>query len=68
MEELRGEWAREVDPAKRKAINEQLQLEAVKMVGVVPLGQFYIPTAYRTSLQDFLAVPIPAMWGVTKQP
>jgi len=38
------------------------------MVGVVPLGQFYIPTAYRTSLKDFLAVPIPAMWGVIKQP
>jgi peptide/nickel transport system substrate-binding protein len=68
MEELRGEWAHETDPAKRKAINEQLQLEAIKMVGVVPLGQFYIPTAYRTSLKDFLAVPIPAMWGVIKQP
>ena len=68
MEELRGGWAREADPAKRKAINEQLQLEAMKMVGVVPLGQFYIPTAYRSSLKDFLAVPVPVMWGVTKQP
>jgi hypothetical protein len=43
-------------------------MEAAKMVGVVPLGQFYIPTAYPTSLKDFLAVPIPAMWGVAKQP
>ena len=68
MEELRGEWARETDPATRKAINEQLQLEAMKMVGVVPLGQFYIPTAYRTDLKGFLAVPIPAMWNVEKQP
>ena len=68
MEELRGEWARATDPAMRKTINEQLQLEAMKMVGVVPLGQFYIPTAYRTDLKGFLAVPIPAMWNVEKQP
>ena len=68
MEELRGEWARATDPAMRKTINEQLQLEAMKMVGVVPLGQFYIPTAYRADLKGFLAVPIPAMWNVEKQP
>ena len=30
--------------------------------------QFYIPTAYRTDLKGFLAVPFPAMWNVEKQP
>ena len=48
-------------------INEQLQLQAIKMVGVVPLGQFYIPTAYRISLKGFLAVPLPVMWNVEKK-
>ena len=67
MEALRDEWARETDPAKRKVINEQLQLQAIKMVGVVPLGQFYIPTAYRISLKGFLAVPLPVMWNVEKK-
>ena len=67
MEALCDEWARETDPAKRKVINEQLQLQAIKMVGVVPLGQFYIPTAYRISLKGFLAVPLPVMWNVEKK-
>jgi peptide/nickel transport system substrate-binding protein len=67
MEALRDAWARETDPVKRNVINENLQQEAIKMVGVVPLGQFYIPTAYRTSLKGFLAVPLPVMWNVEKK-
>jgi peptide/nickel transport system substrate-binding protein len=67
MEELRDQWARETDPARVKEIDRQLQLEAMKLVGVVPLGQFYVPTAYRTSLKGFLETPLPVMWNVEKK-
>ena len=66
MEDLRDAWAKETDPAKLRQINAELQQEAMKMVGVVPLGQFYVPTAYRTSLKGFLATPLPVMWNVEK--
>ena len=68
MEELRGEWARETDPAKRKAINEQLQLEAMKMVGVVPLGPVLHPDGLSYQPEGIPRGAIPAMWNVEKQP
>jgi peptide/nickel transport system substrate-binding protein len=66
MEELRAQWARETDPAKIKQIDDELQQEAMQMVGVVPLGQFYVPTAYRKVLKGFLETPLPVMWNVAK--
>jgi len=52
---------------KRKGIAADIQLEAAHLVPVVPLGQFFQPSAYRTSLTGFLEVPIPVMWNVEKK-
>ena len=67
LEKLRDAYGREQDPVKRKAIAEQIQLEAVRLVPVVPLGQFFQPTAYRTNLAGVLEVPIPVMWNIEKK-
>lgn len=67
LEQLRDVYGREQDAAKRKAIAADIQLEAAQLVPIVPLGQFFQPTAYRTSLTGFLEVPIPVMWNVEKK-
>jgi peptide/nickel transport system substrate-binding protein len=67
MEQLRDAYGRELDPAKRKEIAEQIQLEAVKLVPIVLLGQFFQPVAYRTNLVGMLEVPVPVMWNVDKK-
>ena len=41
IEKLRDQFSKETDPAKQKAIAEQVQLEAIKAVTHVPLGQWY---------------------------
>jgi peptide/nickel transport system substrate-binding protein len=67
LEQLRADYGREQDPAKRKGIAADIQLEAAQLVPIVPLGQFFQPSAYRTSLAGFLEVPIPVMWNVEKK-
>jgi peptide/nickel transport system substrate-binding protein len=68
MEKLRTDWTRALDDGERKKIAEQIQLEAVKLVPIVPLGQFTVPGAYRANLHGLLPVPVPVMWNVQKGP
>lgn len=67
IEELKNAWARESDPAKRKEIVARIQAEAVKLVPIVPLGQFFAPIAYRRNVTGFLQTPVPVFWNVEKQ-
>lgn len=67
MEQLRTEWARALDEGQRRAIAEQIQLQATKLVPIVPLGQFTVPGAHRSNLAGLLAVPVPVMWNVEKK-
>ena len=46
MEKLRDAFARETDPAKQKAIAEQVQLRDVEVPTHVHLGQWYKPIAH----------------------
>jgi peptide/nickel transport system substrate-binding protein len=66
MEKLRTDWSRALDDGQKRAIAEQIQLQAVKLVPIVPLGQFTVPGAYRSNLHGLLQVPIPVMWNVEK--
>ena len=56
MEKLRTDWTRALDDGERKKIAEQIQLEAVKLVPIVPLGQFTVPGAL-ASLPLFATPP-----------
>lgn len=66
LESLRGQWAAAGDDATRKALAEKIQLQALNLVPIVPLGQFYLPTAYRNNLKGFLRTAVPVMWNVEK--
>jgi peptide/nickel transport system substrate-binding protein len=67
LEKMRDAYGRELDPAQRKVIADQIQREVANFVPIVPLGQFFQPVAYRTSLSGVMEVPIPVMWNVEKK-
>jgi peptide/nickel transport system substrate-binding protein len=68
IEKLRDAFAKETDPARQKAIAEQVSL---RLSGgyptFAPLGQFTVPTAIRSNITGLLAVPELALWNVEKK-
>jgi peptide/nickel transport system substrate-binding protein len=68
IEKLRDAYAKETDPAKQKAIAEQVSLRLSSGYPTfVPLGQFTVPTAYRGNVSGLLSVPELALWNVEKK-
>ncbi len=67
MEKLRDDFARETDPAKQKAIAEQVQLRYLEVPTHVHLGQWYRPVALRKNINGMLAAPVPVFWNVEKK-
>jgi len=67
LEKLRDAYAKETDPAKQKAIAEQVQLRVIDYPTHVPLGQFTQPTAYRADIDGILHTPSLALWNVEKK-
>ncbi len=66
MEQLRDAFARETDPARQKAIAEQVQLRYLEVPTHVHLGQWYKPVAMRKSVNGLLAAPVMVYWNVEK--
>ncbi|MBV8393665.1 MAG: ABC transporter substrate-binding protein [Alphaproteobacteria bacterium] len=69
IEELRDQFALEGDPAKRKAIADEIQVRAVTLGTHFPLGEWYILFAHRTNTKGWLP-PMSAMmfWNAEKTP
>jgi peptide/nickel transport system substrate-binding protein len=67
MEKLRDQYARETDPAKQKAIAEQVQLRVLAYPTHVPLGQFTTPTALRKNVTGVVSAPSFAFWNIEKK-
>ncbi len=65
MENLRRDFARETDPAKRKQIAEKIQIRETQIVTVVPLGQTYLPAAMRKNVNGMLQAPAPVFWNIS---
>jgi peptide/nickel transport system substrate-binding protein len=66
IEELTTQWLKAPDLESRKKIAAEIQTENFSQVPTIPLGQFQIPTAYRSSLKDFVACSSPLFWGVQR--
>lgn len=64
LETLRDAWFDAPDQAARKQIAEQIQLQALESVPYVPLGQVFLPTAFRSDIRDIVKAAIPLFWGV----
>ena len=66
MEKLRDDYAREIDPARHKAIAEAVQVRLTQYPTHIPLGQWYQPGASRKNVDGFVVAPVPVFWNVTK--
>jgi peptide/nickel transport system substrate-binding protein len=66
MEALNARWLSAPDEAGRLAIGAEMQALAFREVPTVPLGQFFIRTAYRTSITGVLEGPRPVPWNVRR--
>ncbi|WP_315714706.1 MULTISPECIES: ABC transporter substrate-binding protein [unclassified Bradyrhizobium] len=67
MEELRDAFAKATKPEDQKRIAAQIQQEVYDQVIYVPLGQWFMPSAWRKSITGVLeGQAVPVFWNVDK--
>ncbi len=66
IEALRDAWFTAPDLDAQRRIAADLQREAFETVPYIPLGQYFQPTAYRTSLRDVLG-GFSIFWNLRKE-
>jgi peptide/nickel transport system substrate-binding protein len=66
IEQLNTDFITATDPAARLSITDAIQREAFAQVPTIPLGLFYIPTAYRADLKNMLESQAPFFWSVRR--
>ncbi len=68
VEKLRDAFAKESDPAKQKALAEQVQTRAMQVGTHIHLGQWFQPAAVRKEvISGLLTSPAPVFWNVAKK-
>ena len=67
LERLRADFAREVDPAKQKAIADAVQVRETEYPTYINVGQFRLPFAMRKSVEGVLSAPVTIFWNVEKK-
>ena len=67
IEKLRDQFSKETDPAKQKAIAAELQTYWATAPTHVNVGQWYAPSAMRTTIDGMLVAPAPVFWNVSKK-
>ncbi|HEY6434699.1 MAG TPA: ABC transporter substrate-binding protein [Acetobacteraceae bacterium] len=65
LEELRTQWLRAPDLAAQQKIAAAMQLQAFVDVPYIPLGQYFAPTAFQSSLTGVLTGN-PVFWNIRK--
>ena len=63
-EELVGEWLAATDPAAQARLARQIGDLALEEVATVPLGRFFVKTAFRSSITGVLQGTSPFPWNV----
>jgi peptide/nickel transport system substrate-binding protein len=66
MDALKAAWFDAPDLPAQKQLAAQMQLLGFEEPPFVPLGQYFIPYAFRNELSGFVGAPITAMWNVRK--
>jgi len=66
IEQMTQEWLDAKDEDGRKKIAAAIQIENYTQVPTVTLGQFQIPTAYRSSLKGKLEATGPMFWNIRR--
>jgi len=66
IQALRDKYAVETDPAKQKALVEQIQERMAEAPTHIHLGQWYQPTAMGKNVSGAPVSPVSAFWGYKK--
>jgi peptide/nickel transport system substrate-binding protein len=64
VESMRDAFAKEPDPAKQKALAEQIQQRVIETTPEIPLGEYLVPIAVRKNVTGMLTAPVPVMWNI----
>jgi peptide/nickel transport system substrate-binding protein len=65
IEQSRNDWFAAPDQAAQEKIARRLQLQAFQDVPYIPLGQYFVPTAYQASLTGIIHGN-PVFWNVRR--
>ena len=66
MEELRTAWIDSNDEGERRSLTIAIQEEALVEVVYIPLGRYFLPSAWRRGLSGILNTTVPVFWNVRK--
>jgi peptide/nickel transport system substrate-binding protein len=64
--ELRGQFMREADPAKKKQLAQAIQARAFEVGTHVPLGEYRVPMAARKNISGFFVANGNLYWNIKK--
>ncbi|WP_445489021.1 ABC transporter substrate-binding protein [Rhodopseudomonas sp. RCAM05734] len=68
IEELRDKFARSTSPDEQKKIAAEVQARAYEEVAYLPLGEYTVPSVWRTSLTGVLpGAATPVFWNIDKK-
>jgi len=65
-ETMADEWLAAADPAEQTRIAKAMGKLAIEDVSCIPVGQFYLQTAFRKNLVGVLTGPSPYPWNVRR--
>ncbi len=65
-EDLTEQWLAASDPAKQQDVLDAIQMRALERAPTVPLGQFFVKTAFRKNLQGVKNGSVCYFWNVQK--
>ena len=67
LQKMIGDWGREPDRSKRRAMITDMQKRAYESVPYVPTGQFVQPIAFRKNVTGVLVAGMPVYWNIDKK-
>ncbi len=65
-EALRDRWIDSTDPAEQKRLDAEIQAQAFRQVPFIPLGQYFPPAAWRSTITAPQKGVVPVFWEVAK--
>jgi len=66
VEQLASEWLLAETEAEQKRLADEIQKESFENAPILPLGQFFIRTAYRSDLSGMLKGNSPYPWNLRR--
>jgi len=66
IEEMRAAFAQAASAEEQKEIAVEIQKHVMDNVNYIMMGEYLIPQARRTNIEDMIPSPVPVFWNMTK--